>query len=90
MVLSSGKLRGGRPGRTHWTEDHYESAREAKRRLALATLPEVRMEFTITNSPHIRRMGDVVEPVDDEPGGGTEWMTLEAVEVEVIAVDNLE
>ena len=89
-VLSSGKLRGGRPGRTYWTEDRYESAGEAKRRLALATLPEVRMQFTITNSPHPRRAGDVVEPAGDEPGGGTEWMALEAVEVEVIAVDNLE
>jgi hypothetical protein len=34
--------------------------------------------------------GEIVEPSNDEPGGGTEWMTLEAVEVEVIAVDNLE
>ena len=48
------------------------------------------MRFTIRNSPYIRRTGDVGEPAGDEPGGGTEWMALEAVEVEVIAVDNLE
>jgi len=89
-VLRTGKLRGGRPGRTYWTEERCESAREAKRRLALATLPEVRLRFTITNEPHLRRAGDVVEPSEDEPGGGSEWVTLEAVEVEVLAVDNLE
>lgn len=89
-VLRTGKLRGGRPGRTYWTEDRYESAREAKRQLALVTLPEVRMRFTIKNDPHLQRAGDIVEPSDDEPGGGTEWITLEPIEVEVIAVDNLE
>jgi hypothetical protein len=89
-VLRTGMLRGGRPGRTYWTEDRYETTGEAKRRLALAALPEVRMRFTIRNDPHLRRAGDTVESSDDEPGGGTEWMTLEAVEVEVIAVDNLE
>lgn len=89
-VLSTGKLRGGRPGRTYWTEDRYESSEEAKRRLALARLPEVRMQFTIKNDPHLRRAGDIVEPSNGELGRGTEWMTLEAVEVEVIAVDNLE
>ena len=78
----------GRAGRTYWSEDRYESAREAKRRLALAALPEVRMQFTIRNDPHLRRAGDTVEPSGDDPGGGTEWMTPGAVEV--IAVDNLE
>ena len=89
-VLRTGQLRGGRPGRAYWTEDRYESAREAKRRLALAALPEVRVRFTIRNDPRLRRAGDVVEPSGDEPGEGSEWMTLEAVEVEVIAIDNLE
>ena len=50
----------------------------------------MRVQFTIKNDPHLRRAGDIVEPSNDEPGGGAEWMTLEPVEVEVIAVDNLE
>lgn len=89
-VLATGKLRGGRPGRTYWTEDRYEGSGLAKARLALEMQPEVRMEFRIRNDPRVRRAGDRVKPISGEAGGGTEWMTPEVVEVEVISVDNLE
>lgn len=38
----------------------------------------------------LERGGTEVEPLHGEPGGGTEWMTTEKVEVEVIGIDNLE
>lgn len=39
-VGKTGLLRGGRPGRTYWTDRRYESAREAKSLLALRARPE--------------------------------------------------
>ena len=35
-IGKTGMLRGGRPGRTYWTEEFYETAAEAKAKLALA------------------------------------------------------
>lgn len=46
-------LRGGRPGRTYWTDEVYEGADEAKGRLALDELPKVRLAFRITNQPKL-------------------------------------
>ena len=66
-VVRTGKLRGGRPGRTYWATDLYESATEAKSRLALEHLPEVRLEFRITNEPGLLLAGTRVEPDEDEP-----------------------
>lgn len=86
-VGKTGLLRGGRPGRTYWTDRRYERAREAKSLLALRARPEVRMEFRIINKPRLAVEGNRVKPAEDEPGGGVEWMTLDAVEVEVIRVD---
>lgn len=61
-VVRTGKLRGGRPGRTYWTTDLYERATEAKGRLALERLPEARLEFRITNEPGLLLAGTRVEP----------------------------
>lgn len=88
-VPESGLLRGGRPGRTYWTSDLYEQAEEAVERLALKDSPLVRMRFRIRNEPHTRKRGDEVEPALGRGGGGTEWMSQERVEVEVISVDQL-
>ncbi len=49
--------------------------------------PQVRTEFRITNEPRLILDGARVKAIDDEPGGGIEYMTLDAVEVEVIRVD---
>ncbi len=89
-IEETSMLRGGIRGRTHWSTDRYATAREAKSRLALGRLPEIRVEFRITNEPHLIREGDAVEPAMEEPGGGTEYLTTEQVYVEVVRVDNLE
>lgn len=90
VVEEEGLLRGGLPGETYWTDERYGTAAEAKSRLALKALPEVRLAFTIKNDPALEREGTRVGALDDEPGGGMEWMTTEKVEVEVIGVDKLE
>ena len=89
-IRGTGLLRGGRPGRKYWTDASYQRVDEAKSLLALEYYPEVRLAFRITNNPALLREGTPVEPDNQEPGGGTEWMALDPVEVEVIAVDNLE
>ncbi|QIN84612.1 hypothetical protein GBA63_19635 [Rubrobacter tropicus] len=89
-VVRTGKLRGGRPGRTYWTTDLYGSPTEAKSRLALEYLPEARLEFRITSEPGLLLAGTRVEPDEDEPGGGTEYVSEESVEAEVVSVDYLE
>lgn len=89
-IRATGFLRGKRPGETYWTDEWYESAEEAKQLLALKVRPGVRIEFRILNESELLRDGDRVEPGEDEPGGGTEWMTLEPVEVEVIEVEPLD
>lgn len=89
-VVSTGRLRGGRPGRTYWTTDLYTSPTEAKSSLALEYLPEARLAFRITNDPGLLLAGARVEPDEDEPGGGTEYLTEESVEVEVVSVDYFE
>ena len=78
-VEEEGLLRGGRPGRSYWTDKRYETADEAKSRLALKAPPEVRLAFTIRNEPALERVGTRVRPLRGEPGGGTEWMTTDKV-----------
>ena len=90
VVEREGLLRGGRPGQTYWTDELYETAAEAKSLLALNDPPEVRLAFTIKNEPALERDGTEVDAHQGERGGGTEWMTTDKVEVEVIGVDNLE
>lgn len=89
-VLRTGYLRGGRPGRTYWTTDLYGSPTEAKNRLALEYLPEARLEFRITSEPELLLAGTRVEPDENEPGGGTEYLSEESIEVEVVSVDYFE
>ena len=89
-VERTGFLRGGIPGEVYWTDDLYERSTEAMGRLALADLPEVRMRFRMKGEPALVRNGTRVRSDGRQPGGGTEYMTLARVEVEVSAVDNLE
>lgn len=89
-IEETGMLRGGIGGRTYWSTDLYETAGEAKRRLALGRTPEVRVQFRITNEPRLRRQGDPVDPSMGEPGGGSEYMSTDRVQVEVIQVGDLD
>lgn len=89
-IRNTGLLRGGRPGRTFWTEDVYGRAAEAKARLALEEPPPAfRVAFRIRNEPTISARGERVDPAAGEPGGGTEWESADTVEVEVIEVVEL-
>jgi len=89
-VKATGKLRGGRPGRTYWTSRTYKTAGGAKRWNALPDRPEVRVEFRLRGNPKLELEGTKVSPRYGEPGGGREWMTTESVEVEVMRVDDLD
>ena len=87
VVEETGMLRGGRgAGReaSYWTDEVYDSAALAKARLALGRPPEVRLAFRITSGPRLVIDGERVLPHEGEPGGALEWMTTDAVEVEVI------
>ena len=85
-IMKSGKLRGGRPGETFFTDSKFKSADKAQKRLALLQKPEVQMEFTIKNSPKLERNGSKVTPAFGQQGGGKEYMTTDIVEVDVINV----
>lgn len=84
IIKKTGLLRGGRSAgedQTFWTEDLYRDRYQAQARLALRTAPEVRVRFTIKSEPNLERRGGVVVPDGGQPGGGTEWSSYEAVEV---------
>jgi RHS repeat-associated protein len=50
---SGGILRGGRPGETYFTIDHYTSRAQAAQRLALPRTPDYRIEFEVLNQPRV-------------------------------------
>ncbi len=85
-VQNTGKLRGGNPGDTYWTDSRFKSASKAQDRLSLPNKPEVRMEFEIKNNPSIQNNGTKVKPNYGGRGGGKEYMSQNPVEVEVINV----
>lgn len=92
-VRRTGLLRGGRGAgfeETYWTDELYNSAFEAKAQLALQRPPEVRVAFRITNTPRLLLEGTEVAPGAGEMGGGTEWMSVDAVEVEVRDIEDLD
>lgn len=87
VIRESGKLRGGKGAgieKTYWTEDLYHGAAQALDRLALPRPPEYRVAFIITNEPEVLLRGSAVEATEDRPGGATEWMSRQAVEVEIV------
>lgn len=85
-VRETGRLRGGWPGETYWTDEVYTSAEHAQQRLALSERPEVRMEFRIRNNPRLEIDAGRVEPAHGREGEGREYMSEDPVEVEVIDV----
>ncbi len=93
VVEDTGMLRGGRGAgleETHWTDEVYGSSAEARARLSLADPPEVRLAFRMAGRPVLLKDGATVAPDGDQPGGGTEWMTTEVVQVEVIGYAHLD
>ena len=85
-VVNSGKLRGGNPGVTFFTDEYYESAEEAQDKLSLPMKPEVQLGFIVKNDPLMLRNGSIVDPLFGGHGGGREYMTMDVVQVEVLSV----
>ena len=85
-VSNTGKLRGGKPGETFFTDSRFRSAERAQDRLSLPGKPQVQMEFRITNNPALERNGTRVVPDFGGRGGGREYMSRDAVNVEIINV----
>ncbi len=85
-VRETGKLRGGNPGETFFTDSRFRSADRAQDRLSLPNRPEVQMEFRLKNDLSLERGGTRVDPANGGRGGGREYMTRNPVEVEIINV----
>jgi len=85
-VKETGKLRGGKPGETFFTDSRYKSANKAQDRLSLPVKPDVQMEFKIKNNPPMQLNGTRVDPAFGGRGAGKEFMTTNPVEVEIINV----
>jgi RHS repeat-associated protein len=82
-VKETGMLRGGKFGKTYFTDSRYKTANKAQRRLSLQSRPEVQMEFHVTNNPRMSLNGTKVEPDFDQPGLGKEFRTTDPVHVEI-------
>ena len=77
-------LRGGWEGETYYTKDLYKSARSAQRILSLPKEPTHRVEFKILNNPQLKLNGTKVQPDNGMPGKGSEFMTTDKVQIELI------
>ena len=85
-VQETGMLRGGRGGETYFTDSNFNSATEAKNRLALPEKPDVQVKFKITNNPELLKNGTKVDPAYGQNGGGKEYMTRDQVKVDILNV----
>ena len=88
-IKDTGKLRGGNPGDTFFTKDVYKSGEKAQQRLSLPSRPTHRVEFEINNNPNLGRNGTKVDANYGQPGKGSEFMTTDPVEVNLINVQPL-
>jgi len=85
-VRQTGRLRGGRPGETFFTDSRFRTAGRAQDRLSLPQRPDVQMEFRLRGSPSMSRNGTRVQPDYGGLGGGREFSTFDPVEVEIFNV----
>jgi hypothetical protein len=88
---SGGILRGGRPGETYFTIDHYTSRAQAAQRLALPRTPDYRIEFEVLNQPHItgpERVAPSFRPF--RIGWGIQYRTYDPVRVRIWHLQRLE
>jgi len=90
-IEQTGLLRGGRPGETYFTTDHYVSENSAMQRLALKQGPDYRVEFELLNQPSI------VGPERVAPslklfrwGWGIQYWTSDPVQVRVLRYSLME
>ena len=83
-IQKTGLLRGGRVGETFFTKDLYKSAIHAQQRLALPSVPTLRVEFQILNNPTLLRSGTKIQSAFGMSGGGAEFMTLDPVKIKLI------
>jgi hypothetical protein len=88
-IDETGILRGGRPGETFLTTDRYSSGSAAQSNLSLETTPTHRVKFEVINNPIFEKVNTKVAPAYNQPGGGTEIVTPNQVQVKVIYVKRL-
>ncbi|GAP16064.1 protein containg RHS repeat-associated core domain [Longilinea arvoryzae] len=88
-INETGYLRGARPGDTYFTTDNYFSAIEAQEKLSLYAPPEIKIDFSITNSPNITGPS-VVRPKYGQNGKGIEYWSSDPVQVLIKSILKLQ
>ena len=88
VVKEKGLLRGGNPGKTYFTTNKFRTMTKAQEKLSLKEPPEVRVDFTIKNSPVITGP-KTVKPDFGQQGGGVEFFTSDAVQAIINNVKEL-
>jgi len=94
-IQETGLLRGGRPGKTFFTTDVYEIAKEATLRLSLRIPPEYRVDFEILNPASIRgpqRVRPWIRPLKPgfRAGFGVEYWSEEPIGVRILQIKRLQ
>jgi hypothetical protein len=94
-IQQTGLLRGGRPGRTYFTIDHYFKGSHAINRLSLEHIPEYRVDFEILNQPSIKgpeRVAPLIPPFKAvfREGWGIQYRTWDPVRVRVLRIQRME
>lgn len=83
-----GRLKGDWKGPFYFTDDIYNTAKEAKSKLSLSGSPTIRVKVRVKNDPKTLRR-DSVKGSNGESGGGTEMFTDDSVFVDVLESINL-
>jgi hypothetical protein len=94
-IEQTGLLRGGRPGRTYFTIDHYFKGSHAINRLSLEHIPEYRVDFEILNQPSIKgpeRVAPLIPPFKAvfREGWGIQYRTWDPVRGRVLRIQRME
>jgi RHS repeat-associated protein len=83
----TGLLRGGRDGTHFVTDSAPDSASEAQQQLALGNTPTVKVQLEMDGSALSKP--STVEPLNGQPGGGTERTATGNVNVKILSVQVL-
>jgi hypothetical protein len=92
-IEQTGLLRGGRPGETYFTIDHYASRSRAAHRLSLKHIPDYAVDFEILNSPSVigpERIAPKWYTTGFREGWGIQYRTWDPVQVRVLRLRRLE
>jgi hypothetical protein len=84
-VRETGLLRGGRSGRTYFTDAYFRSSSNAQNRLSLEVAPTHIMQFEIMNNPNITG-GNRVQPLNGGIGGSREYYSLDTIMVNIVNI----